>query len=96
MTEEKERQLRVVVPELGMSDELRDQIARVIEQTLGNGQIVLYPKDIEDLTVPSEDAGRVRNSILRILGNRGFDINITDEVFQFVAEQENPRDAIGY
>lgn len=97
MMEDKERELKVVVPEFGMSPELRNEIAKVIEQTLGNGQIVIYPKDIEGLTVPESEAIRVRKSVLRVLGNRGFDINIIGDEFQFVSEkEENPREAIGY
>ena len=90
-----EKQLKVILPEFGMSPELRDRIANAIGQSLGNmGNRRI--KRIEDLTVPASEAKRVRESVLRMLGDRGLGISINNETFQLFAEKEDPREAMGY
>lgn len=97
MPKETEKQLKIIFPELGFSSQLRNQIAKVIDNSIATTrQTKLYTKPLDEMTVPSGEAGRVRENIFRILGDRGFDINITGKTFQFVPGKEDPRGEIGY
>ena len=77
-----------VIPSFGIHSELRKKIARVIESiTDCVDQMSIFPHDIEDLRIPVEQAEEVREKVLGVFSDHGFDIETRDDAFVIFHEK---------
>jgi len=92
--------LQIIFP-FGTSNKLKKEVTDIVKYVKGHeeiveptGQIIMF-SDLDKETVPSELAEVTRNTIMRTLANRGFEIDITDEKFILTPEREDPWGALG-
>lgn len=77
----KKATLRIITPALGMSKKLREDVARVIEQSISQyGQMPLFPHDLDDLRVPIKQAELVREKVNKIIAD-AMEVELTGDSF---------------